>query len=140
MRLRASSRLHRLRALSTLRLTKVVDQGRFRERLLAQFAKATGNLRVSGTADSLDRIDLTTQSTEESIPVELTGMGIAYQGTSVANLMAERPGVLRRRLRSIIRDGFTGTSCQGPSRVAQGSMVNLRVTGVPNMSSLGARR
>ena len=67
-------------------------------------------------------------------------VSIACQGTSVAKMLAACQGIVRQGSRSVGRDRFMGTSCQGFSRVDQGSMVNLRVTGVPNMSSLGARQ
>ena len=66
VRLRASNRLHRLRALaSALRLTEVVDQGSLRDEITCQVYRGHGNFASSGMADSRDQVDLTTQSTED---------------------------------------------------------------------------
>ena len=66
--LRASNRLHRLRAwASALRLTKVVVEGDRGTRFIAKSTEATANLSVSGMTDPVDRIDLPTQCTEDII-------------------------------------------------------------------------
>ena len=60
-----------------------------------------------------------------AVAVGVMRVCISCQGTSVAKMLAACQGIVRQGSRSVGHDRFMGTSCQGLSRVDQGSMVNL---------------